>query len=87
MVSSIYGIAYKMSQMVPAKKHSRFHSTNKFVKQATNCQNSLKTCLLNQAPASHRLACTWFLKIDPVQIVGVHVCVCVCVSTHETINN
>ena len=40
---------------------------------------------LNQVRAGHRLACTWFLKIDPVQIVSmcvrmcVFVCVCVCV--------
>ena len=36
--------------------------------------------LLNQA---HRPA--WFLKIDPVQIVGMHVFVCV--SAPEAINN
>ena len=33
----------------------------------------------------------WFLKIDSVQIVGMHVCVCVCVcvcvSAPEAINN
>ena len=26
-----------------------------------------------------RPACAWFLKIDPVRIVGMRVCVCVCV--------
>ena len=31
--------------------------------------------LLNQA--HNRPACAWFLKIDPVRIVGMHVCVCV----------
>ena len=38
--------------------------------------------LLNQARA-------WFLKIDPVRIIGmrVHVCACVCVSASEAINN
>ena len=32
---------------------------------------------------------TWFLKIDPVRIVGMHVrvCACVCVSAPEAINN
>ena len=37
---------------------------------------------LNQARA-------WFLKIDPVRIVGMHACVrvCVCVSAPEAINN
>ena len=32
---------------------------------------------------------TWFLKIDPVKIVGMSVCVCVyvCVSMPETTNN
>ena len=34
---------------------------------------------LNQARASHRPAHTWFLKIDPVQIVSMRACVCVCV--------
>ena len=36
--------------------------------------------LLNQARA-------WFLKIDPVRIVGMRVCVCVCVSAPEATNN
>ena len=35
---------------------------------------------LNQARA-------WFLKIDPVRIVGMLACVCVCVSAPEAINN
>ena len=36
-----------------------------------------------------RPARTWFLKIDPVWIVGirVHMCVCVCVSAPKAINN
>ena len=44
---------------------------------------------LNQVRAGLQLACTWFLKIDPVQIVSmrVHVCACVCVSVPEAINN
>ena len=37
--------------------------------------------LLNQA---HRLACTWFLKINSVQSP---VCVFVCVSVPEAVNN
>ena len=39
---------------------------------------------LNQARAGHRPVHTWFLKIDPVRIVGMHVrvCVCVCVCVH-----
>ena len=32
---------------------------------------------LNQAHASRRMAHAWFLKIDPVWIVGMCVCVCV----------
>ena len=32
-----------------------------------------------------RPARTWILKIDPVRIVGMHVCVCV--STPKAINN
>ena len=45
--------------------------------------------LLNQARAGLWPAQTWFLKIVPVQIVGMHacMCVCVCVSTPEAINN
>ena len=30
---------------------------------------------------------TGFLKIDPVRIVGMRVCVCVCVSAPEAIND
>ena len=33
---------------------------------------------LNQVCTGLRLARAWFLKIDPVWIVGMHVCVCVC---------
>ena len=32
---------------------------------------------LNQGHADQRLAYTWFLKIDPVQIVGMLVSMCV----------
>ena len=32
---------------------------------------------LNQARTGCRPACTWFLKINPVRIVGLHACVCV----------
>ena len=34
---------------------------------------------LNQVRAGRRPARAWFLKIDPVQIVCMHVCVCLCV--------
>ena len=34
-----------------------------------------------------RPARAWFLKIDPVQIVSMCVCLHVCVSTPEAINN
>ena len=43
--------------------------------------------LLNQANAGLWPVRTWFLKIDPVQIVSMHVCVCVCVSAPKAINN
>ena len=39
---------------------------------------------LNQARAGRS---AWFLKIDPVRIVGMCVCVCVCVSAPEATNN
>ena len=42
---------------------------------------------LNQARAGHRPARAWFLKIDPVQIVGMRACVRVCVSVPEAISN
>ena len=32
---------------------------------------------INQARTDHRPARAWFLKIDPVRIIGMHVCVCV----------
>ena len=32
---------------------------------------------LNQVRAGRRVAHAWFLKIDPVRVVGMHVCVCV----------
>ena len=31
--------------------------------------------LLSQVHTGSRLACAWFLKIDPVRIVSMHVCV------------
>ena len=34
--------------------------------------------LLNQARAGRRPVRAWFLKTDPVRIVGMRVCVCVC---------
>ena len=36
----------------------------------------LQTLLLNQERDGHRPVYTWFLKIDPLQIVGMHACVC-----------
>ena len=46
------------------------------------------SCFLNQVRAGRRLARAWFLKINPVQIVGMSVCVClyVCVFVPEAIN-
>ena len=43
--------------------------------------------LLSQVCASLRPARACFLKIDPVRIVGMPVCVCVCVPAPEAINN
>ena len=51
--------------------------------QKQKATTNLFILLLNQAHAGHRSARTWFLKIDPVRIVGV----CVCVSAPEAINN
>ena len=51
---------------------------------------TLKSAIfLNQVRAGLQPARTWFLKIDPVRIVGmrVHVYACVCVSVPEAINN
>ena len=42
---------------------------------------------LNQAHAGLWPAHTWFLKIDPVRIVGMRACVRVCVSAPKAINN
>ena len=38
---------------------------------------------LNQERTSLRPTHAWFLKIDPVQIVGMRVCVCVCVCPRQ----
>ena len=46
----------------------------------TDTTESQSLQLLNQVRA-------WFLKIDPVRIVGMCACVHVCVSTPEAINN
>ena len=47
--------------------------------------------ILKQARAGLRPARAWFLKIDPVWIVGMLVrvclCICVCVSAPEASNN
>ena len=37
----------------------------------------LNVAFLDQVRASHRLAHAWFLKIDPVWIIDMYVCVCV----------
>ena len=42
--------------------------------------NIFHACLLN-----HRPARTWFLKIDPIWIIGMRVCVCM--SVPKAINN
>ena len=42
----------------------------------------IKPCTRRPWPAR-----TWFLKIDPIRIVGMRVCVCVCVCAPEAINN
>ena len=51
--------------------------------------SNIQLLFLNQARAGRRPARAWFLKIDPVRIVGMRacVCVCVCVSAPEAINN
>ena len=46
--------------------------------------NYYQKSFLNQARAGRS---AWFLKIDPVRIVGMRACVCVCVSAPEAINN
>ena len=51
---------------------SRFHSVH-----PNHSHYSL--LLLNQTGAGHRPARAWFLKIDPVRIVGMRVRVCMCV--------
>ena len=57
----------------------------------TSISNLYLLLFLNQAHTGHGLARAWFLKIDPVWIIGMHVCVCVCVcvcvSAPEAINN
>ena len=52
--------------------------TNVVINQAGSYYIITSAYLLNQARA-------WFLKIDPVRIVGM--CVCVCVSAPEATNN
>ena len=47
--------------------------------------SALHGAFLKQARAGLRPARSWFLKIDPVRIVSMHVCVCV--SVPEAINN
>ena len=65
-----------------------------FVSEHTNILHDIVQCVLadfckwtepflNQAPAGRRPAHAWFLKIDPVQIVGM----CANVSAPEAINN
>ena len=72
---------------------SSFMQTGRFwCNVATYVINLCVDCvLLNQVRTAHRPARTWFIKIDPVRIVGmrvrVHVCVCVCVSAPEAIYN
>ena len=50
-------------------------------------KNVCQLLFLNQARAGRRPAYAWFLKIDPVRIVGMRACVRVCVSAPKAINN
>ena len=56
-----------------------------------NLENSLQVklfgFLLNQGHTGRRPAHTWFLKIDLVRIVSMHVCVCVCPRPRLLITN
>ena len=69
------------------------NSTHKILKGCGKFHVTHNLVFLNQAHASRRPARAWFLKIDPVQILGMRVCVCacvcvcVCVSAPEAINN
>ena len=56
-----------------------------YLEYVTKSHIAMHTILLNQARAGSRPARAWFLKIDPVWIVCMHVCVCV--SAPEAINN
>ena len=50
------------------------------VSALSSIDNTTCTDFLNQACAGLlRPACAWFLKNDPVRIIGMCVCVCVCV--------
>ena len=42
---------------------------------------------LNQARAGMWQVCAWFLKIDPVRIVSMCVCLCVCPLLRLSITN
>ena len=55
--------------------------------KSTSMISQYLAIFLHQARAGHRPACAWFLKIDPVRIVGMRVCVCVCVSAPKATNN
>ena len=64
-------IRYRLSYRSLGKIHHWIISHENCLWQNIFISWGIRWKFLNQARA-------WFLKIDPVQIVGMHVCVCVC---------
>ena len=83
-------MAYRLPRLL--NKYLEFSGVNGFVstifkKTIISVKNPLDRHLnnfLNQARAGLR---AWFLKVEPVRIVSMCVCVFACVSAPEAINN
>ena len=72
------GYTFNLAIGSSRNKHDPLDRPRQLLEGVWHCTHCYYRGFLNQAHASHRPVCTWFLKIDPVWIVGWYACLCIC---------